>query len=405
MVCDANATFAEGLPITILRESGKPNAVLHSEMRDETRAALGMVEEKSEYIEKELQDHRVRGYVGDGAVIRHTPYIINTRVGGNCFIEDAARVHNSTVAAHQEGTPSRIGMGVIVEDSIVSGGSEVDNYAIVRRCFVGECSTLTDAFTATDSLFFVNTFMACGEAVACYCGPFTVSHHKSTLLIGGRFSFFNAGSGTNCSNHAYKMGPLHHGELQRGCKTASNAHLVWPAQIGAFSMCMGKIATHPDSRCLPFAYLIGSEDKGVRCLPGRNVASCGLWRDVLKWERRDSRKPQERRSDVDYDWLQPAIVEQVRQGLDLLRSWKGDTQYNGMYIMQRDIDAGIRYYELLLSLAIRNKHDERYLNAVDEWADLLIADARKEFALGDVEADMLDDFISDVQKWKASITL
>lgn len=422
MACDADATFAEGLPITILRESGKPNMVLRSGMKDEPTVA-GRREKQSEETTGAAFEHSEcsenadysecsentsrdrRGYIGDGAVIRHTPYITNTRVGANCIVEDAARVCNCTLTAHPEGTPSRIGMGAIVEDSIVSNGSVVDNYAIVRRCFVGECSTLTDAFTATDSLFFVNSFMACGEAVACYCGPFTVSHHKSTLLIGGKFAFFNAGSGTNCSNHAYKMGPLHHGELLRGCKTASNAHLVWPARVGAFTVCMGKIATHPDTTALPFAYLIGQADGTVRCLPGRNVASCGLWRDVQKWERRDRRLPQERRSDVDYNWLNAGIVQQIRQGLDMLRSWKGDTSYRGCIIRGKDIEAGIGYYELLLRLAIGDKHDEHYLGAIDEWADMLMADARKEFALGDVEADMLNNFICEVQKWKASITL
>ena len=63
--------------------------------------------------------------------------------------------------------------------------------------------------------------MSNGEACAAFCGPFTVSHHKSSLLIGAMYSFYNAGSATNFSNHAYKMGPMHYGYLERGCKTAS----------------------------------------------------------------------------------------------------------------------------------------------------------------------------------------
>ena len=42
----------------------------------------------------------------------------------------------------------------------------------------------------------------------------------ATLLIGTMLSFYNAGSATNYSNHAYKMGPIHYGTLARGCKTA-----------------------------------------------------------------------------------------------------------------------------------------------------------------------------------------
>ena len=40
-------------------------------------------------------------------------------------------------------------------------------------------------------------------------GPYTVSHHKSSLLIAGMFSFFNAGSGSNQSNHLFKSGAVH----------------------------------------------------------------------------------------------------------------------------------------------------------------------------------------------------
>ncbi|NAW49767.1 DUF4954 family protein, partial [Salmonella sp. gx-f5] len=82
-----------------------------------------------------------------------------------------------------------------------------------------------------------NSYMSNGEACAAFCGPFTASHHKSSLLIGGMFSFYNAGSATNFSNHAYKMGPMHWGILERGSKTASGAYLLMPATLGTYSVC------------------------------------------------------------------------------------------------------------------------------------------------------------------------
>ena len=45
-----------------------------------------------------------------------------------------------------------------------------------------------------------------------------MTHHKSTLLIAGMFSFMNAGSGSNQSNHMYKLGPIHQGAMERGAK-------------------------------------------------------------------------------------------------------------------------------------------------------------------------------------------
>lgn len=65
-------------------------------------------------------------------------------------------------------------------------------------------------------------------------GPFTVSMHKSSLLIAGMYSFLNAGSGSNQSNHMYKLGPIHQGIVERGSKTTSDSYILWPARVGAF---------------------------------------------------------------------------------------------------------------------------------------------------------------------------
>ena len=63
--------------------------------------------------------------------------------------------------------------------------------------------------------------------------------HKSSLLIAGMFSFLNAGSGSNQSNHMYKLGPIHQGVVERGSKTTSDSYILWPAKVGAFSLIMG----------------------------------------------------------------------------------------------------------------------------------------------------------------------
>ena len=69
----------------------------------------------------------------------------------------------------------------------------------------------------------------------------------------------NAGSGSNQSNHMYKLGPIHQGIVERGGKTTSNSYILWPAQIGAFSLIMGRHYNNADTSDMPFSYLI--EDK------------------------------------------------------------------------------------------------------------------------------------------------
>ena len=69
-----------------------------------------------------------------------------------------------------------------------------------------------------------------------FAGPYTVSHHRATLLIAGYFSFFNAGSGANQSNHMYKSGPVHQGVHLRGCKFGSDAYVLLPASTGVLRL-------------------------------------------------------------------------------------------------------------------------------------------------------------------------
>lgn len=54
---------------------------------------------------------------------------------------------------------------------------------MLRRCFVGEGVVIENGFSAENSLFFANSHLNHGEACAVFAGPYTVSHHRSTLLI------------------------------------------------------------------------------------------------------------------------------------------------------------------------------------------------------------------------------
>ena len=200
--------------------------------------------------------------------------------------------------------------------------------------------------------------MANGEACAAFCGPFSASHHKSSLLIGCMTSFYNAGSCTNFSNHAYKMGPVHYGTLERGSKTASGSHTLLPATIGAFSMCMGKISGHPDTRRLPFSYIIGTGRDTV-LVPGKNIATVGLYRDISKWPRRDVRMESAKNTLINYDWLSPFTINEIMEGREelarLLRI-QGEAaavyEYEGCKMSGKSLRRGLRLYDMAVELFI-----------------------------------------------------
>ena len=301
--------------------------------------------------------------------------------------------------------PITIGTGVICDNTIVSGGSHLSGSVKLIDSFVGEACELENGFTAASSVFFANSYMSNGEACAAFCGPFTVSHHKSSLLIGAMFSFYNAGSATNFSNHAYKMGPMHYGTLERGCKTASGAYLLLPANVGAFSVLFGKLMYHPDTSDLPFSYLIAYSDT-MYLKPGRNFATVGLYRDIRKWPKRDKRPQGVRKSVVNFDWLSPFTISEVLRGkkiLEKLRAASGDNvstyNYHEYVIKAPFLHKGIKYYDMALRIymgAVLKRHKpippvttEGEGNWID-LAGLLMPQRAEEQIIDDIISGRLD---------------
>lgn len=357
------ATYGEGNLISVLNEVGDGNVILFSELNSQFAAFMA-----KHFCDKSLKDairrlineeiarkRHEQAYIGNNVKIVNTKEITNTIVYDDCEINGASRLSDCTILSSPVSNVY-IGTGVICENSIISEGSSIINSVKIQDCFIGEACQISNGFTASSSVFFANSYMSNGEACAAFCGPFTASHHKSSLLIGGQFSFYNAGSATNFSNHAYKMGPIHHGVLERGTKTASGAYILMPAHIGTFSVCFGKLMYHPDTRYLPFSYLIAYGDT-MYLSPGRNITTVGLYRDIRKWSKRDVRPVGNQKSIVNFDWLSPFSVGEIVEGkqiLEKLRAACGENvatyTYHNYVINASSLNKGIKYYDIALRI-------------------------------------------------------
>ena len=357
------ATYGEGNLISVLNEVGDGNVIFFHDLNSQFAAFM-----VKHFNDKDLKNairrlvkeeiartNPERGTIGNNVKIVNTREITNTVIQDDCEISGASRLSDCTILS-SEYASVYIGTGVICENSIISDGSSIVNSVKMQDCFVGEACQISNGFTASQSVFFANSFMSNGEACAAFCGPFCASHHKSSLLIGGMFSFYNAGSGTNFSNHAYKMGPMHWGILERGTKTASGSYLLMPTTIGTFSVCFGKLMHHPNTTALPFSYLIAEADK-MYLVPGRNITTVGLYRDIRKWPKRDMRPQQTQKSIVNFDWLSPYSVGEILQGkkiLENLRQASGDNvssyNYHEYVINATSLRKGIKYYDIALRI-------------------------------------------------------
>ena len=283
---------------------------------------------------------------------------------------------------------------------------------------VGQACRLGHNYSASDSLFFSNCQGENGEACAIFAGPFTVTHHKSTLLIAGMFSFMNAGSGSNQSNHLYKLGPIHHGVMERGSKTASDSYILWPAKVGAFSLVMGRHVCHQDTSDLPFSYLIEQQSTSY-IMPGANLKSVGTIRDAKKWPSRDRRKGPGKLDSINFNLLSPYTVQKMLRAVDILNELKrvsGDTSdyyaYQSGRIKSTSLANGLRYYGYAIDKFFGNSLITRVMNA--EFSSL--EDLRRAFVpqsqYGDgewvdiagmiVPGKAVEDIVSDVESGRTS---
>lgn len=367
ILVDKKSRFGNGVEVSVLNETGGREVMIHDRLSAHQAYIMALyrhrpqlIERMKALIEAYADEHASDvGTIGSHVTIVNSGYIKNVRIGDYCEIEGTGRLKNGSINSNVA-DPVHIGYGVVCDDFIISSGSHIEDGTMITRCFVGQACHMGHNYSASDSLFFSNCQEENGEACAIFAGPFTVTHHKSTLLIAGMFSFMNAGSGSNQSNHMYKLGPIHQGALERGAKTTSDSYILWPARIGAFSLVMGRHVNHPDTSDLPFSYLI--EDKNTTYLaPGVNLRSVGTIRDAQKWPKRDLRKDSVCLDQINYNLLSPYTIQKMMKGRSILKELQrvsGETSeiysYQSAKIKNSALNKGIGFYETAIHKFLGN---------------------------------------------------
>ena len=380
IMVDAPSSFGNGVEVSVLNETGGREVTIHDQLTAHEAYMAAMYRHRPQLIERLRQmalAHTARrtsdrGHISPHSTIIDAHIIRNVYVGPHCRIEGASRLSNGSLMSRQE-SPIYIGSGVMIDDFIIQDGTSITDGTMLTRVYVGQCCTMGHTYSATDSLFFSNCQEENGEACSIFAGPFTVTHHKSTLLIAGMFSFMNAGSGSNQSNHMYKLGPIHQGSMERGAKTTSDSYILWPARIGAFSLVMGRHTKNPDTSQMPFSYLIEKNGE-TYIVPGINLRSVGTIRDAQKWPKRDKRHPQQRLDQINYNLLSPYTIDKMVHGLAILQQLQelsgatSDTYtYQSASITRRSLKRGIELYRIGIDKFLGNSlisHLEKTLTTI-----------------------------------------
>lgn len=359
LAVDGRSTFGNGVEVASVNEAGGREIPIFDRLSAQTAYLLAFYRHRPRIIEalRRMIDQYTdsvaaeTGRVGRGSRLINCRILKNIKVGPAALIEGINRLENGSINSCPE-DPVYVGPGVSAEDFIFCSGSKVTDGTLVSECFVGQGTELAKHYSAENSVFFANCGGFHGEACAIFAGPYTVTHHKSTLLIAGLFSFLNAGSGTNQSNHMYKLGPIHQGVVERGSKTASDSYMLWPAKVGAFTVVMGRHYRNSDTSDLPFSYLIEHEDESI-LIPGVNLRSAGTVRDARKWPKRDRRKDPDKLDLINFKLLSPYTAQKMLKGawvLNTLQAAAGEHTeyytYNNVKIRRVSLERGIRLYEI-----------------------------------------------------------
>ncbi len=378
--CRGESAFGNGTEVAVMNENGGRTVRIYSGLtaqiaymaavyrhRPALVAALDRMARRAADAARSAQ-----GSIGRDCRITDCRLLRDVCIGHGATLEGVSVLSNGTV-----GDFSRIGIDVKAYDFVTAEHALVDNGSLIERCFIGERCIFDRGYTASDSLFFANSHCENGEAASIFAGPYTVSHHKSSLLIAGMFSFFNAGSGSNQSNHLFKSGAVHQAVHLRGCKFASGAYIMSPALEGAFTMIMGHHSFHHDTSAFPYSYLVEKEGRSV-LMPGANLTSYGAVRDIEKWPARDRRTI--RRDVINFEEYNPYITSGMLRAVDTLHAIAEEDPDAPTYVHQKAIiraaalKRGIGLYNRFIVAALgamldRGESAERY-DGSGRWLDI-----------------------------------
>ena len=313
------ATYGQGNVISAGSPSGEGNIMLFTRLSSQLTALMMKYSHDKELretlrnlVREDIDAQQPeRGIIGEGVKIVNTGEITNTILGDYCEVNGAARLSDTTVMGTADASVF-IGTGVICENSVISDGASLLNSAIVTDCFVGEACKISNGFTAGQSVIFANSSLSKGEASAAFCGPFTTSHHKNSLLTGSVFSLNNTG----------------HDDI---------------------TQC-------PDMCNLPFSRLTTQSDTTF-LEPAFHITTAAHYCDIRRWPRCDMRAQSTPKSIVNFDWLSPFSVDEIikaKKKLEDLREISGEDASNYRFhefiIRAADLQKGIQNYDMALRI-------------------------------------------------------
>ena len=219
MTAKESCSFSNGRSLALAVEVGGRDVPIFAEMTLEDAAVVAGDRSNSRLLEE--RDTRVMDYakkasagvtiISSGALILNCPRVENSFIGHGAMVTEAT-VINSTVlssvssSGYSNTENTVVSGGSLVENSIVQWGCSVSSMAIVSGSFMCATSHVERHAKLLDSVLGPCSGAAEGEITSSLVGPFVGFHHQALLIAcfwpAGRG---NIGYGANVgSNHTGK---------------------------------------------------------------------------------------------------------------------------------------------------------------------------------------------------------
>jgi len=293
------------------------DAYLWSKYRDDKE----LMNRFLEFTEKKFDKQRgYYGKIGDSCVIKNTAIIKDVWVGPHAYIKGANKLKNLTINSSEE-APSQIGEGCELVNGIIGFGCRIFYGVKAVRFFMASHSQLKYGARLINSYLGNNSTISCCEVLNSLIFPSHEQHHNNSFLcaalVMGQSNI--AAGATIGSNHNSRAAD---GEMvtARGFWPGLCVSLKHNSKFATFTLiAKGDYPAELNIR-LPFSLISNdvTEDKLV-VMPAYwfmyNLYA--LARNSAKYVDRDKRT--KKIQQIEYDYLAPDSVNEIFDGLDLLR--------------------------------------------------------------------------------------
>lgn len=363
--CKTEHRAGEHHPVKVLDETGTKSLITLKNWSSQTAAFLLSdlidTEQKERLFKQEQKNeaHKVC-IIGNHCLLENNGHLERFHFTDFVHCIGVRHLHDCSVVSTEE-EKTRVYYADHLSKAIIQRQSFIGHGCIVQNSLIGQAVHLDNQASITHSFIFSNSEIEHSEVVSSFLGPFSVSHHRASLLIATMANHFNAGSGTQFSNHHYRGGPLHFGQFDKGCKIGSIAYAIHPSTMAAYSTLLGKHG-FIDSRDFPFS-IVRERDGKTQVIPGSNFYSYGLYRDINKWQERDRRLG--KKDDATFnELLSPSICQTLERSVIKYSETK-----SAAGVADALLKRGIKTYEHALRLAAL-KSPLKAEKSYSEWTEL-----------------------------------